>query len=89
MIAIDMQPSSVVEDKGFKKFVKILDPRYEIPSRRTVMRKILPEKYKDIKIKLKEKIDSTTHLALTTDIWTSRQIRSYCCVTGHHHELET
>ena len=45
MITTDMKPSSIVTDSGFKKFVNTLDPCYEIPSRRTIMRKILPIKY--------------------------------------------
>ncbi|KAJ8287678.1 hypothetical protein COCON_G00003370 [Conger conger] len=32
MIVKDMQPVSVVEDEGFRKFVKTLEPRYKIPN---------------------------------------------------------
>ena len=42
MIVTDLQPVSVVEDKGFKNFVKVLDPKYCPPSRRTIMREYLP-----------------------------------------------
>ena len=83
MIAKDMQPPSIVEDEGFRGFVKTLDPRYEIPSRRTIMRRILPDKYEDAKIKVQQKLDEASHVALTTDIWTSCQTQAYCCVTGH------
>ena len=44
MVAIDMQPSTIVEDKGLKKFVSLLDPKYQPLSRRNLMRRI-PEKY--------------------------------------------
>ena len=37
MIAVDLQPPSIVNDKGFVKFVSILDSRYQLPSRRTIM----------------------------------------------------
>ena len=37
-----MQPVSIVEDKGFTKFLKVLDPKYTAPSRRTIMREDLP-----------------------------------------------
>ena len=45
MIATDIQPMSVVEDKGFQEFVNALDPRYVLPSRRTITRSMLPTRY--------------------------------------------
>ncbi len=45
MIVTDMQPVSIVEDKGFNKFVKVLDPKYSTPSRRTIMREHLPKMF--------------------------------------------
>ena len=33
MLAKDLKPASVVQDKGFNKFVSLLDPRYETPRR--------------------------------------------------------
>ena len=73
MITTDLQPSSIVEDSGFKKFVRTLDPQYEMPSRRTIMRKILPAKYEEVRESLHNEINHATHLAITTDIWTSCQ----------------
>ena len=84
MIVTDMQPSSIVEDKGFRNFVKTVDSRYELPSRRTIMRSILPDKYQKVKEEVRKELDATVNLALTTDIWTSRQTQSYCCVTVHY-----
>ena len=37
MIAKDLQPISIVEDRGFNVFVKTLDPHYRIPSRKSMM----------------------------------------------------
>ena len=45
MLAIDMQPGSIVEDKGFQDFLKVIDPKYIPPSRRTIMRDHLPILY--------------------------------------------
>ena len=83
MITTDMQPLSIVQDSGFKKYTSILDPRYELPSRRTITRTMLPKKYTDIKQMLQEKLKKLTSIALTTDIWSSRQGLSYCCLTAH------
>ena len=38
MVVLDIQPASVVEDQGYRRFVNMLDPRYDIPSQRTLMR---------------------------------------------------
>ena len=45
MIVGDLQPLSVVEDKGFKKLVNGLNPRYDLPSRREIGRTLLPSIY--------------------------------------------
>ena len=45
MIVCDLQPTTIVEDRGFRQFVLTLDTRYQLPSRRTIMRDVLPKKY--------------------------------------------
>ena len=83
MIATDLQPLSVVEDKGFVELMKVMDSRYTLLSRHTVTSSHLQDIYKSVKIKLQAQLNSVSHIALTTDIWTSRQTLSYCCVTAH------
>ena len=51
MLATDMQPSTIVEDRGFKKLVNLLDSKYQLPSRRNLACKI-PAKYDEIKQKV-------------------------------------
>ena len=43
MIAIDLEPYSIVEDTGFTELLQLLEPRYKIPSRRFFADKIIPE----------------------------------------------
>ena len=83
MIVTDLQPISVVEDTGFLRYTSLLDPRYELPSRRTISRRLLPEKYEAVKKSLKQKLQKISPISLTTDIWSSRQAFSYCCLTAH------
>ena len=82
MVARDMQPSTIVEDKGFNKLVHLLDPRYQLPSRRSLMRKI-PAKYDKVREEVKDELDHASAVCLTTDIWTSRISQSYMTVTCH------
>lgn len=85
-----MQPLSVVENEGFIKFVKELDPRYQLPSRSTITRSLLPKKYEKLKDAVKRELTQVKHVALTTDLWTSNQTLSYLTLTCHYinHEMQ-
>ena len=48
------------------------------------MRRILPEKYDNVRMELKKKLSAASHVTITTDIWTSCQTRSYRCITAHY-----
>ena len=61
-----MQPLSVVENEGFIKFTQQLDPRYQLPSRSTVTRSLLPNKYEKLKDAVKLELKQVKHVALTT-----------------------
>ena len=82
MIVKDLQPVSVVEDEGFQLLVHTLDSRYELPSRRTIMQ-MLPEKYSEKCEAVKEELSRQAHVALTSDLWTSRATESYLTITCH------
>ena len=43
MIAIDCQPLSIVSDPGFSRLVNTVEPRYQLPSRKYVTDKVIPE----------------------------------------------
>ena len=82
MIASVIQPSSMVNDKGFNKFVNLLDSWHHIPSRRNLMRK-LPTKYEEVKARVKKCLEGAAHVCLTTDIWTSQATQGYIAVSCH------
>ncbi|GFR91484.1 zinc finger BED domain-containing protein 4 [Elysia marginata] len=84
MIVKDLQPFSVVEDEGFRSLVAGLDPKYQLPSRRTITRKLLPSKYEEQSLQLKSTLSQVDHIAITTDLWTSRRTESYITVTAHY-----
>ncbi len=52
MTYIDYQPFSIVDDLGFQEFIYELDPRYPLPSRQTVARKLLPAVYDNTKMRM-------------------------------------
>uniref|UniRef100_A0A1X7TKC3 DUF659 domain-containing protein n=1 Tax=Amphimedon queenslandica TaxID=400682 RepID=A0A1X7TKC3_AMPQE len=72
MIVTDLQPASIVEDDGFLKFLKVLDPKYIPPSRRTIMRDRLPRLYAKKEQEVRGILDQSKWCTITTDLWTSR-----------------
>lgn len=83
MIMLDLQPAKIVEDIGFRKFVATLDARYQLPSRRTIMRNLMPVKYQDCAESLIHLLEDIESCSLTTDFWTSRANESFITVTCH------
>ncbi|XP_058983790.1 E3 SUMO-protein ligase ZBED1-like [Musca domestica] len=83
LIATDVQPFSVVEDTGFRDFVRCLDPRYVLPSRNTLKNVLMVNMYNETKSKLQTILNGLQHCAITTDLWTSRANESYPTVTCH------
>ncbi|XP_054638097.1 zinc finger BED domain-containing protein 4-like [Dunckerocampus dactyliophorus] len=82
MIVIDMQPFSIVEDKGFKAFVNLLDPTYIIPNRKA-LGKMVDDKYKATKEKAMALVSKASAVSLTADMWTSINMDAYLAVTCH------
>ena len=90
----DFQPFSFVEDRGFKKLMEELEPRYEIPSRTSFSRSVIPRIYKEVKEQVKSKVvdlqQRKNKVALTTDMWSSEANESYLGLSCHYltHEFE-
>ena len=68
MIAIDLQPFSIVEDVGFRQLVAALEPRFSLPSQCYLSEVVIPAK---VKHGITELLQSAKYISLTTDIWTS------------------
>uniref|UniRef100_A0A671XLS4 HAT C-terminal dimerisation domain-containing protein n=1 Tax=Sparus aurata TaxID=8175 RepID=A0A671XLS4_SPAAU len=81
MVVKDLQPLSVVEDDGFRNFVRTLDPRYKIPNRKTLMEVKLPALYEDCCSQVRKALSGVDTVVLTTDMWTSRATEAYLTVS--------
>ncbi|XP_060190510.1 zinc finger BED domain-containing protein DAYSLEEPER-like [Lycium barbarum] len=83
MIIIDELPFSLVEKKGFKKFMSQAQPLFQIPSRRAITRDCY-ERYNELRQNLKKTFrEAQSKVCLTTDTWTSLQKINYMCLTAH------
>jgi len=71
MIALDNQPFSVVEDPGFIRLVRVLEPRYVIPSRKYLVDKVLPTVHSDVTSWVKNEIETVSYFSFTTDAWSA------------------
>ncbi len=67
MIVKDGQPVSLVKDEGFRNFVKILDPSYTIPSRKSV-KAMVEARYDIIREKAMAEVKQASAVSLTADI---------------------
>lgn len=77
MMALDVQPFSIVEDIGFNRLMHLLKPNYEIPSRKYFTTNIIPELHSTVMAKVQLNIDSATNISFTTDIWTNNADASF------------
>ena len=82
-IGKDMQPYSVVLGTGFRHMIKVLDRRFNIPSRTHFSSKIIPELYEVTRREVETDLRQSPFVALSTDGWTSRATTSYLTVTVH------
>ncbi|KAG2710559.1 hypothetical protein I3760_04G033100 [Carya illinoinensis] len=84
MIIEDDMPFTTVDKRGFRKFVKLLKPRFLLPSRYTVMRDCM-KRHANNKAEMRKMFVTTSQrVSFTTDTWTSVQNVSYMCITAHY-----
>lgn len=79
-----MTPVYAVEKGSFRDLVKVLDPRYVMPSRKHFSKVELPRLYNECRAEVEKDVRSVVHYALTTDLWTSRATQPYMSVTIHY-----
>jgi len=81
MVIMDELPFNFVEGKGFRLFSRTMQPRFDIPSRFTIMRDCL-KLYVEEKERLRTALRGQ-RLCLTIDTWTSIQNINYMSLTAH------
>uniref|UniRef100_H3AUI6 BED-type domain-containing protein n=1 Tax=Latimeria chalumnae TaxID=7897 RepID=H3AUI6_LATCH len=83
MIAIDMQPFSIVEDEGFRRFCALAAPQYNLPSQCRMPEKVLEDLHEKIRLHVYKEVEKTDQFVTSLDIWTSKAIDSYLGVIAH------
>ncbi len=84
MMALDNQPFSIVEDRGFTRLMNKIQPKYKIPGRKYFTEKVIPDIYQRCHVTIQDKLNSAEYVSLTSDIWTaSNTNQSYISLTAH------
>lgn len=82
-IAKDMVPIYTVEKPGFIHLLKVLDPRYVLPSRKYFSDVALPQLYNSTHQRIAAELDGVSFYSATTDLWSSRVMQPYLSLTLH------
>ncbi|XP_063234924.1 E3 SUMO-protein ligase ZBED1-like [Bacillus rossius redtenbacheri] len=92
MLALDYQPFSIVNDRGFRELINFLEPRYSIPSRKHFSKTVVPKLYADTRGKVAESLQCELQTAQsflwTLDMWTSRAQVPFISLTAHYLNAE-
>jgi len=76
-ICKDLQPLCIVDSPPSLKLVGTLDPRFHPPSRSTVTRVLIPQKYEAVKEQVVTSISKANYCSLTTDLCHRRATAHY------------
>lgn len=81
-------PYSFVDSMAFRDLMNEVIPEYQVPSRTTLTRSIIPEMVQkatdSISLELEAARQDAQSWSLTTDLWTSRSLDSYISMTCHY-----
>lgn len=83
-VAGDLIPFSVVDSPYFRSLLSTADPRFQMPSRKHLVSKLLREKCASLQADVKQRLKSAQSVCVTLDIWSSRQMRSYLGISAHY-----
>lgn len=85
MLALDLQPSAMVENAGLNRLLEYLQPQYSLPPSSYFTSTAIPDMYERVKdvvlTHLKEAEGGVVHF--TTSIWVGSQTREYLTLSAH------
>jgi zinc finger BED domain-containing protein 1 (E3 SUMO-protein ligase ZBED1) len=65
MITEDMQPLAIVENRGFRKLINLLDSRYKLPSHKLIGTMLIPNLYDSTPKMIETILFHTKYVSLT------------------------
>ncbi|XP_078026436.1 zinc finger BED domain-containing protein 4-like [Epinephelus lanceolatus] len=76
-------PLSLVENPNFRHFLSVMDCKYTPVSRTSLTEKQIPYLVSKVKDDIIKALEAQASVALTTDLWSDRRLRSFLGVTAH------
>lgn len=84
LICEGLYPVSIVDEPTFRALLKTAEPRYELPSRKFLCAKAIPEKYGAVREAVLRELAEATWCGISTDLWRSEnQNRTYVTLAAH------
>lgn len=74
---------AITDNEHFRRFMKDLDPKFVLPSRRHMSTALIPTAYQEKTLAIQKLVGDARFVSLTVDIWTDRVMHSYIAVTAH------
>jgi hypothetical protein len=83
-VARSLRPPQLLDDVPFAQFCSQLQSGWEMPSRRTLMRTLLPTEYARVRDVVVARLGAATRVASSTDLWTAAgTAHAYLTATAH------
>lgn len=83
MIGVDMLPLSFVTSNGFREFMNVVDPNFNIPCRQTIKNRLVYV-YEQVSTKIAAELSEVSVVAWTSECWSSRSQDAYVTVTMNY-----
>ena len=84
-LAKDAVPISTVDKPGFRHLVSVLNPRYQLPSRKHFSDQEIPQLYTHVRdTVVMPALREAEFFSATTDLWTSAASEPYMTLTVHY-----
>jgi len=84
MIATDFHPLSIVDDRGFRRFVGKLQPLYKLPTRQALYDNLLTAQYARAVNERRAEVQQTTAVCVSAEGWLSQASERYVALTAHY-----
>jgi len=73
MLALDDLPFNFVNNTGFQRLMKHVEPRYTMPYEKFFRTRMLPDMYTAVRTEVQDVIANAEHISFTTNAWTMAQ----------------
>lgn len=84
LICDGLYPASIVDEPTFRVLLKTAEPRFELPSRKYLCTKAIPEKYGAVREAVLKELADAAWCGISTDLWRSEnQNRTYVTLAAH------